>query len=156
VNTNTSIEVLEARIAPAAVLNFIDIDGDHVKISISKGFQSDFNNAATFVGGTLTRLDVSAGAFGGEFSGANIIFSVTPGAGHFGDGRFNVGEIISTGNDLGTVTIPGDLGRILAGDSDGATPGLKTLKVNSLGRLGLITGAADLSSVIKGPVGTST
>ncbi len=66
----------------------------------------------------------------------------------------DVGEIDATGHDLGNVKLLGDLGRILAGNSDDK-PGLGKLSVGSLGSRGTATQPAggDLTTDIKGSVG---
>jgi hypothetical protein len=51
---------------------------------------------------------------------------------------------------ISTVTIDGDLGRILAGDATTTTQGMGALTVHSMGRFGLLTGATNLNSVIQG------
>src|SRR6185369_327311 len=101
-------------------------------------------------GEVLQKLDLS----GGGFDGANLAFSVKKGL--TGDGLVNVGFIDSTGHDLRNVTVPGDLGRILAGDTVAATQGVKNLTVGSMGRLDLDTQApgGDLGSFIKGSLGS--
>ncbi|MBC7965874.1 MAG: hypothetical protein H7Z17_08110, partial [Fuerstia sp.] len=71
-----------------------------------------------------------------------------------GDGFAALGQINATGRDLGAVSIDGDLGRILAGDATTATPGVADLTVYSMGRFGTVTGAIDLTSTIRGTVGS--
>ncbi len=90
--------------------------------------------------------------FGG-FDHANLSFSVVKVAN--GNGLANVGYINSTGHDLGNVTVKGDLGQIDAGDATTTTPGLKSLSVQSLGRLGTDTQAplGSLESNIEGALG---
>ncbi len=61
-----------------------------------------------------------------------------------------------TGFDLGPVNIHGDLGAIDAGDAIASTPGLAKLTAQSLGVLGLTTGATDLHSDIAGSLGSLT
>ena len=131
-NTCPSPEPLEARIAPAAMFTFTDVDGDQVTVSSSKGKPGDFHNAAKIVGSVLTLLDLSTMTFGAEFQGASITIAAKPGP-TGGDGRVNVGYINAAGRDLLSVTVGGDLGAIDAGDSDTATAALGNLTVGSLG-----------------------
>jgi hypothetical protein len=146
------IETLEARIAPAAVVTYTDLDGDLVKITASKGPLA--LNKLTFVGGgtegQLAKLDLTDSAF----DGAKITFSVTRKSG--GDGLAHVGFIDATGRDLDRVVVKGDLSKIVAGDATTANdPGLNLLQVRSMGTLGLFTqgGAGDLASEIAGKLG---
>jgi hypothetical protein len=53
----------------------------------------------------------------------------------FGDGHVNVGLIDAARNDLGDVTIDGNLGSIVAGDRKFSNGGLNSLTVESLGTL---------------------
>ena len=55
----TSIEILESRIAPAAI-TFTDFDGDRVKITVSKGTSADIRAAAHISGGQLLELDLAS------------------------------------------------------------------------------------------------
>lgn len=95
-------------------------------------------------------MDLSAGGFGG----ANLSFTVAKVA--TGDGQVNVGAIVATGQNLGNVNLPGDLGQIDVGTNDTKVPALKSLSVNSLGVNGLATqgGVGDLFSDINGSLGT--
>ena len=150
-----SIEPLEARIAPASLI-FLDVDGDSVTIKVSKG-------PALVVGTnvTLSSGDVATPAVlqkltltDPTFSGASVTFTVKKAVG--GDGLVNVGFLDAGGVDLGAVTVPGDLGRIAAGDVVTANdPGLTSLKVRSMGALGTLTqaGLGTLASTITGAIG---
>lgn len=132
----TSIEPLESRIAPAAVVTFTDIDGDLVKITASKGplDAADLTFVGGGAGGQLSKLNLTDAGF----QGADVKITVTKKPG--GDGKAHVGFFDATGRDLGTVVIPGDLSFLVAGDSDNATTGLKSLSVESIGRFGLHSG----------------
>lgn len=69
-----------------------------------------------------------------------------------GNGKAEIGFINGTGIDLGDVSIEGNLGKIVAGDSKLGTAGLESLTVESLGTLG-VAGPADaeaLTSTITG------
>ena len=127
---------------------YLDGDGDMVTVQTTKGqfTAGDFTfgtlGAGVPTGLQLQELDLTDP----QFAGAKITFtakSSTLG----GDGRVNVGFIDATGHDLASVTLPGDLGRIFAGDGDSKTPGIGTLTVNSFGAFGLLTQAAGGSLV---------
>ncbi len=128
-NTELSfLETLEDRIAPAAVTTFTDIDGDTVQVSSSKGTKADLDAALHVTMSQLELVDLTAALF----KGANITIKVIE-RGSQGDGSVNVGVIDGTGVDLGKVTVGGDLGQMIAGDSEYKTAGLKGLLVNSMG-----------------------
>jgi len=151
------IEILESRIAPAAVFYFTDVDGDHVKISSTLGTNTELaaavtlGNAAQPAVGKPHQLEMLT--LGSAFEGASISITATPSndlnpgtAIKSGDGFVNVGEINATSIDLKTVTIHGDLGQIIVGDGTTTGPGLKSLSVQSMGDFGLTTGANDTAS----------
>jgi len=152
-----TIERLESRIAPAVTIvnphtaTYVDVDGDHVTIHVSTGTltSADFTTTPSGLGDQLEAIDLSSGGF----DGANLTVTVTK-APH-GDGLANIGYINSTGHDLGNVSIPGDLGRIDAGNSASTTPAVISLSVRSMGRLGTDTQApgGNLISVIQGSLG---
>lgn len=167
----SSLEVLEARIAPAALATlhistdqhtatYTDVDGDHITLKVTHfavggGLLSAglFSGVAGAHGDQLQLLDLS----GGGFDKASLTFSVVRVAG--GDGLANVGYINSTGHDLGAVTVKGDLGQLDAGDAATLNdPGVTALNVRSLGRLGLDTqgGGGSLESDIHGALGALT
>lgn len=122
------VEPLDARIAPAALLTYTDVDGDLVKIIVSKG---TLTGHATFtesgVGQHLDLLNLTDDSF----AGTKLIFKVK--AGPNGDGFANVGFIDATGNDLKKVVVKGDLDRIVAGDGNAAKPAIKKLVTQSIG-----------------------
>ena len=134
------IEPLEDRIAPAGVTvapngksaSYTDSNGDLVQVTTSRGlfvasdFTLDSNNQ-------LTQLALA----GSAFNGANIAFSVTPKS-TGGLNTVNVGYISAQGVNLGSVTIPGDLGRIQVGGGPTSTA-LAKLNVASLGVQGVAT-----------------
>jgi hypothetical protein len=137
---HTSIESLEARIAPASVITYTDIDGDKVKITSSKG---------TLTAANLTLSDGDSGNLialtltNAQFAGADITFSVVKKAG--GDGRADIGTLNSQGIDLNFVTINGDLSKVLGGDANTQSPAFAMLKVRSMGEENLASG---MSSVL--------
>ena len=121
------IEPLEARIAPAVVLTFVDgVDGDMVKIISDKNLSGTVTFAAN---GSPSEITLT----GAGMDGANIATVVTRVAG--GDGLVNIGRI-TTSLDLGNVVIKGDLGEIDAGNGTSPLPALKSLKVMSMGIFG--------------------
>ncbi|HEV7404864.1 MAG TPA: hypothetical protein VGO11_18120 [Chthoniobacteraceae bacterium] len=147
------IEILEARIAPATLVNpttvtYTDVDGDLVTVKTSLGTlvltnpNGGANDTFTFTapnsagGQQLQLIDFHNGGF----DGANLTITVVKKPA--GDGLANVGSINSTGHFLGTVTVPGDLGQI---DADGNSPdglAIKSLTVHSMGLYGVATQAA--------------
>jgi len=160
---HSCVEPLEARIAPAAVFTFKDVDGDLVTVSFSKGTLADLNGLITYSDTfghprQIEEINLTAAANPQVFAGANITISVVPANDRadaiHGDGFTNVGYINATGIDLGVVTIHGDLGKITAGDGVSKTDGLKGLNVHSFGAFGAATGAPDLNSNIDGRVGS--
>ena len=129
-------------------------DGELVTVALSKGTLTSANFVSTpsGIGEQLQLINLSAGGY----DGANLTLTVKKVVS--GDGLANVGFIDSTGHDLGRITVPGDLGRINAGDANTATPGIKSLTVSSMGSLDLTTqsGAASLESDITGSLGALT
>ena len=151
--TFTSIEPLEPRIAPAS-LTFTDGDGDNVVITTTGAGTLTLGVNVIVTAGQLLRLDLTDEAFQG--ANVSIVATRAPDAG--GDGRVNVGYINALGRDLGAVLVDGDLGRIEAGDPAAPARACKSLTVQSLGRLGLVTqgGAGDLVSDFDGRLGKLT
>jgi hypothetical protein len=167
-NTNhlSSLEPLEARIAPAAVLHFTDVDGDDITIRTSKGSPVDIAIIARteFLGGNRERiLELDFSERADVFEGTDV-FITAKRVGN-GDGLVNIGFIDAsakngsgmddgTGMHLGRVVIDGDLGQIDVGAGDGKAA-LKSLTVNSLGRFGIATQGAngDIRSDFFGKVG---
>jgi hypothetical protein len=151
------VERLEQRIAPATFVNpttvtYFDSDGDLVTVHANKAIFDPALTGFTFSGGQLERL-----VLGQSAAGVALTFTAKS-QGLVGDGHVDVGAIDATGGggvDLGAISIDGDLGQIDAGDGNAKTPGLKSLKVQTLGGLGLTTqgGVGDLVSTIQGPLG---
>ncbi len=154
----TSPEILEARIAPAAVLTFTDTDGDLVTVSASKGTGTDLHAVVdpflvpAGAGRQLQQLALNTRA--ATFQGATIVIS----AAGSGNGTVDIGYINATGLDLGSVTIDGDLGQIDAGDADTRTQAVCSLSAGSIGVRGLDTQAAGgiLQSTLVGRLGALT
>jgi len=154
-----TIEPLEPRIAPATltgrVLTYTDTDGDQVTVKFSKGTLEQgnftFDNAFDTSGAQQLQLIELNG--NQAFKGVKITVSVVQNG---GDGLVNIGTLDASGVDIGKVTIAGDLSRIMAGDSNVKTAGLKSLSVNSFGVAGTATQGASFSteSDIFGKVGS--
>lgn len=161
-------EQLESRETPATLVapwrvTYQDVDGDFVSVTFSKAILNagNVNTIFTFNTGSvngsnatkqqLQRIDLTS--LGAAAAGVNITTFATSSKITGGNGSADLGEILASGLDLGNVLIDGDLGRIVAGDTKLTTPGLQKLAADSLGKQGLTTGAANLNSVIQGPVG---
>jgi hypothetical protein len=168
VRTPLRPEPLEGRDAPATLagpdtLTYRDVDGDAVTVTLSRplltranvntvfAFNAGGVDGANATGQQLRRIDLAA--LGPAAAHTSVTVNATPRPGGSGDGLAAVGEVLATGIDLGAVTIDGDLGRVVAGDGTVTTRGLAGLAVQSLGRFGTATGAADLSSAIQGGLG---
>ncbi len=145
----------DLKLKNAKTATFTDEDGDLVTVTVSKGTlkRSDFVLRSTANGSLLSALLLNDDA--GEFDQANVSITATP---HGGDGFVRVGAIDSTDNDLGTVSVDGDLSRIVAGDGTTTDAAVKSLTVASFGRGGASTqppgGGTD--SQFNGPVGSFT
>lgn len=143
------LEVLEDRLAPAALLSattlvYHDTDGDLVTVKLSKPLLTavDPNTVFQFTAGTggvnghtdinqqLQAIDLKPLTTNG------LSLKVTAKQDPGGNGLANVPFIDATGFDVASVNIAGDLGYIRAGDPDISTPGLGTLRCQSMGVLG--------------------
>ena len=165
-------------------IQWIDVDGDLVTLTISKG--SLLNSTGTALAANVGLIE--SGALGGrqlqslvltdpQYAGASVSVIATKQTGFppapiiaAPNGRvdvgfidaatFNASELQVVGNDLGAVTIDGDLAKIEAGDSF-STPAISRLSVYSLGEQGTATLAAadkpaagvSVESKILGPIG---
>ncbi|MGB8170755.1 MAG: hypothetical protein WCF18_24840 [Chthoniobacteraceae bacterium] len=162
----SAIEPLEARIAPAAVFTYIDVDGDIVTIKTSKGTDTQLidilvrSSEGVANGEELQRVDFSLKP--DVFAGTDLTVTAKRGL-EGGDGLVNVGYIDATSTDggtsidLGNITISGDLGRIVAGDATTKTAGVKSLSVGTMGRYGTDTQSGvmpSLGSTITGGLGS--
>lgn len=157
------VETLEHRIAPASLAGdhhsatFQDANGDTILVSVSKGTLSEANFA------------FASGAFGDtgpqtlkslklddlQFKGANVSISVVASGSGPGAGHAEIGEILATNVDLGTVSVQGGLVKIAAGDAKPSS-GIKSLSVETLGMLnpadfGDLTGR---TSTVVGTIGS--
>ena len=137
-------------------VTFKDADGDAVTVRVSKGQLADVNlsivPAGTLGGGRLEAIDLTNNAAG--FSGTNVTVTAKRAAG--GDGLVDVGAILANNFDLGNVAVSGDLGRIEAGESSVTPLAIRSLTVQSMGRLGFINqgNSGSLFSTITGGVGS--
>jgi hypothetical protein len=167
-NPRSTIEPLESRIAPAAVLKYTDIDGDLVSVAVSKAATAAdiaaicaFSDPNADDPRILRKIDFSMNA--ALFAGTNLTITVKRGPG-LSDGLANIGYIDATGLDggsslnLGKVKIVGDLGRIEVGTGSATAAAIKSLTVASMGRVGDQTQPAggDLRSEISGSIGALT
>jgi hypothetical protein len=150
------IEVLEARIAPSSTFGYIDLDGDSVTLTSTKGQGTDLRDVITLTPGSLFRFEVAKidlASDAATFAGTSLTMTVTRGSN--GDGFANVGAIVATGMDLGSIAIKGDLGQIDVGNPATLDLAFTSLTVKSMGVFGLRTqgGAGDLTSIISGKTG---
>lgn len=157
---SSSLECLEARIAPAALLNiganklsatYTDVDGDKVTVYASKPILTAdkfafLPAAAGDIGGQLALFDLH-----NDPSAANVSVAFVAArdrVAHVGDGLVNVGRIDATGLDLGGIYVSGDLASLTAGDATLTTPALSVgILVGSSGAYGLATEGATLNNV---------
>jgi hypothetical protein len=138
---NPSIEALEARIAPAAVLTLTDFDGDIVTITTSKGTSAQldavvFRGPVGNVGGVqISTIDFSKNSV---FDGTDLSITAKRGA-KGGDGLVNIGridaaddfaDVLDASLNLGTVSIDGNLSDFDAGKGT-AESRVKSLQVHS-------------------------
>jgi hypothetical protein len=150
-------EPLEERIAPAATFTFMDVDGDSVTITTSKGTDAQLQTAAVLApSGAGMQLQALQFANLGAFEDADVTIDATQAGG--GDGFVNVGYIDATNIDLRKVLVDGDLGRIDVGHRNFPGAGISELEVKTLGAAGLTTQGAGgtLLSSVKGSIGTLT
>ena len=131
---------------------FTDVDGDLVTVKVSKGTLTTANFKLLAHDGISPKAQLLSLTLDGAFDGADVSITAKRAVG--GDGKVNVGFLDATGVDLGKVTISGDLGRIVAGDTVNDLA-LKSLTVGSLFTFGgrtKDTGVA-LSSLVLGGMG---
>src|SRR5262245_40919254 len=143
-STRLAVEPLECRTAPAALVNpttvsYTDVDGDSVTVRTTRG---TFDLASNFlfvdtdpgpaVREQLQRLTLTSDGF----EGATVSVIATRSATNGGDGFANVGELNANFRHLGVVTIDGDLGRVMAGNSAAGTTAIQSLTAQSMGRFG--------------------
>lgn len=138
------IEPLEARIAPASVAIFQDTDGDIITVKNAGSGNLNDPTQATFTlpplgADGIQEINLNSALF------QNDTITITVKAAPGGDGLINIGAINAsalfppasgaavTTVDLKAITVQGDVGRIAVGTGAGATAGLGSLKVQSLG-----------------------
>lgn len=156
----TMIESLEARIAPAALISFTEIDGDLITIKTNKGTNGDLataaglENGATGVNGFSLRFIKSEG-LADLFAGTNVTIT----AKKLGDGNGRADKVVIDASDngendidLGKVTIKGNIQQFDAGDAN-----LQTLAVKKLTALsfttGVVNGESPAISLLRGDTG---
>jgi hypothetical protein len=116
--------------ADGKTATFTDVDGDLVKVSVSKG---DLHNADF----DLISADGSTASFlklklNNTFDGSKLsIFAKPTAAG--GDGHVNLGFLDATGVDLGAVTVPGNVEHLTIGNAATPAAAVKSLTIGSLG-----------------------
>jgi hypothetical protein len=132
---DSSLELLESRIAPAKLLSLVDVDGDLISITTTKGTDAQLlavvskTNPAGAVPGGVAISEINLADNLAAFDGASI--TVTARRGPLGgDGLVNVGAIIAAGLDLGSVTVKGDLAELYAGKNTPASK-VAAISVNS-------------------------
>jgi fibronectin-binding autotransporter adhesin len=145
----TAFERLESRITPASVVNFTDHNGDHVTFTSSLGNLADLITFRPAADGVHNVYSVNLND--GSFIGTNFSATVTKAGG--GDGQLIVGHIDAGTNDLGKVSVAGDLGDIDAGSGSTTVAAIKSLIVGSMGRFGE-RGTGDNTSSINGSLPT--
>ncbi len=169
------LEELEPRVVPAKLVSattliYQDVDGDNVTVVLSKGglTTNNANNVFTFSSGPgavngsttipeqLQEIDLTALSTSANGTGVKVTAARSPTT--HGDGFANVGFITAANINLGSVSIKGDLGKIVAGTATGTTSSLASLTVQSMGRFGTTTQppGGDLQSSIARSIGTVT
>lgn len=143
-------------------LRYIDEDGDLATVTITKGALTSasitFGKVNSATGGrTLQLIDFTGNPT--LFSGTDLRIAVEPQTGFAvsglkTDGHVNVGFIrgaipdsntlqFTNGIDFANIIVPGDVGKITAGDQL-ITPSIRgKISIDSLGALGTTTGAPD-------------
>jgi hypothetical protein len=124
------LEGLEARITPSSSELWIDGDGDKVQFTTSKGDLKGRISQDFPIARSVFSVDLSDKSFNGTNLSVSVSKSKT------GDGLAIVGSINGGINDLGTITIKGDLGNYDGGSLSTTVPAIKSLTVDSFGRFG--------------------
>lgn len=164
---NDDVNIINSR-----KFQYVDTDGDLVTVTFSKGTlrvqtgttTSDSNhitfNELSAVGGHSIKL-INLAQDGFAFTGVNITMVAKPQVlvtgDRLGDSKADVGTLssavlnqdlfqISSGANLGSVKIPGNLGQLIAGYTL-RPAGVKSLEVGSFGT------DANLPSLVLGPIG---
>lgn len=172
---NDDIHVVSAR-----EFEYVDTDGDLVNVKFSKGaldlsFSSNASDNLTFVSGGsvggrfLQKIDLTNNI--NAFAGTNIIVTAHPqvlaNGTVLGNGSADIGAIdiavpapglfqFTAGVQLGKIVVPGDLGRVIAGNVL-RPAGITELNVGSLGAGSNLptspTGGNANDSLVIGPIG---
>lgn len=153
----SAVEPLEPRIAPAAVLTFIDVDGDVVKITSSKGSKAALEAAVSTVpdgmGFKINLIDLSKNPV---FNGTSLKVIATTPTGWLGDGLVNVDRIdaaddgadaMDQGLNLGTIVVDGELRDIDAGKGT-ASSKVGAIKVQSTAGARVWSLGASVGSIV--------
>lgn len=141
--------------ADGKTATYNDVDGDIVTVKRTAGTfsASDFSiGPAATGGGQLTQLVVTIPPTAGAVS---LTITAKPGA-DGGNGFVNVGDLLTQGVTMGSVTIAGDLGRYAGGLGVNGKFGTGSLTVHSFGALGTSTGASTIKSSITDGIGKLT
>ena len=132
-----------AKLVNSTTVTYTDTDDDHVTVKLSKPLLTagNVNNVFKFDIGMvndgvparqqLQLIDLA------QLATNNIGVTVTVVPAGNGDGLANVGAITFTGFNAGAISVPGDVGEIAGGANNASTPGLASLNVRTIGRLGL-------------------
>lgn len=132
------METLESRIVPSSLISFptlksatwTDVDGDIITMTVTKGSLDNliFDTIESGSGLQVLGIDLTDSVFNG--TSIDVTAKRHLGInGYEGDGLVDIGYINANGNNLNTVNVNGDLGRI---DAINAT----SIKILSLGMLG--------------------
>lgn len=158
------VESLEQRIAPASLIDsktitYKDVDGDIVKVAITKGAFSEnsftFDNGSFASGNNNTNPQILEKFDLSDLQHAGTDIKITVLKGTSGDGLVNLGAILATGNDIGKVSVQGSLVKIEAGDALTLGKGMTSLSAVSLGKLAPDDfDLADRTSTINGKLGS--
>ncbi len=134
---------LLATLVSTTKITYQDIDGDNVSVTFSKPILTNAtvaNSVFSFDTGSVSGSNVGKQQLRSinlsaipAAAGTTITTAAVRSATTGGDGFAAVGQIDATGRDISTVTIDGDLGRIVAGDAVTTTQGLGALTVHSRG-----------------------
>lgn len=130
------IEALESRIAPAAIVTFTEVDGDHITVKTNLGSTAQLEEALGITSGS-TAIDgftvgfINTDALASAFAGTNLSIKASGGGNNLADlVKINAFDGGSRGIDLGKVKVKGNIVYLDAGDEMGGVA-LKSLKATS-------------------------
>jgi hypothetical protein len=137
------------------IARFVDVDGDLVTVKTNRGTFTEEDFALVPTGGLDGEAQLTGLTLDSGFANATISITAKRDL-NGGNGFVNVGFIHADGVNLGVIGLKGDLGGISSGDGTGV--GLKSLTVQSFGRLGTSTQEAGgtLGLTVLGRVTTLT